>query len=61
MKEDALRLKQTQHEELNRLRESRKKLIQNFDNDLSKLKLEHNALREELAKENKALDDLVEK
>jgi len=40
MKEDALRQKQSQHEELNRLREGRKKTIQEFDSENQKYKNE---------------------
>ena len=40
MKEDALRQKQSQHEELNRLRETRKKTIQEFDQDVKKQQVE---------------------
>ena len=51
MKEDVLRQKQNQHEEINRLRESRKKDIQKFDGELQKYKTELQAMNEVLVKE----------
>ena len=61
MKEDALRQKQSQHEELNRLREARKKTIQGFEAERHKYAAELQAKKEEQAREAKNLDDMIEK
>lgn len=61
MKEDALRQKQSQHEELNRLREARKKTIQGFEAERHKYGADLQAKKEEQAREAKNLDDIIEK
>ena len=61
MKEDVLRQKQNQHEEINRLRESRKKDRQKFDGELQKYKSELQAMNEILVKEQRNHEDALEK
>lgn len=60
LKEDALRQKQSQHEELNRLREARKKQVGDFEVELKKYQAELQVAKEELAREEKNYDDLLE-
>ena len=58
MKENALRQKQSQHEEVNRLREQRKKAQVEYDAQVQNQKNELQQMKEALALEQKNLEDL---
>ena len=61
MKEDMLRQKQNKYDELNRIRDHRKKTLNSFNENVIKYKSDYQKINEDLQQQDRNVQDLAEK